>query len=781
MTVLIVLAPGVVLMLLDHDTLFTARWEAEELRRFAVLDLLPNSLPAEPLGEMDVEVDETQPCGSLPSSPWSCSPDGCIPSGARSPNSIGMVCASEDQLEANGGLVIFYPDAPDAAYPRPPAFCIPHTAVDAVDFVRAALARASKRIILPSEVPRLPGMHVDVTLDRIHHLQCLRNTPLAGTNANRHSDFVFAWALLGRYVHELAWKQANLEDSRPEPQIALGSSPIGQVKGVKTWGQGPYEQGFLPLLLGYGSSQTQMTILPGPDLFMANRFAEAVPPRLFMGMAPKGRVSCGSGEMCTGCPPCQRPFGATVTRFLYGPLTSSDPAFPGVLMYWIKEALSSCGASPKWRSRPNTPKGPLAILTAATHSCFAQADVPWPLVTADTQATSLSLSRYWDDSLTLRVHQALAAFGFPAYQHPPPKPHRTPAGECRSLFISGMNGRGENMPASVSGSMIHTANSYALTGLEMEQVRENQGRPIRYDLTHRPLLLSSSGNASHALLLLPQAPQVWAKALYPNIEGCDLPAGVRARISAVEAALTMKPALAHLHMPHTAALTALHVGLGTGRAGQCKLRINGFSAGSYTGAAVVIAWHERQQRPQCKGDFVPIEARLGGIAMPRAMLRYILRSELRHAVSLVHHQGDQLCIFRPSLAAREQALRDGARLYFFSESGTFGSGSHSYGHFVDSEELFQLTPGDYVHKELTRKICDLADPRLDRAVRASLMGVACGSVQLPERSQAFVKAVLGRQVPRQDMEKFLNLPPATNRGIMELRGEPIAGSQTSPD
>ena len=148
MTVLRVLAPGAVLMLLDHDTLFTARWEAEELRRFAVLDLLPNSLSVEPLGKMDVEVDETQPCGSLPSSPWSCSPDGYIPSGARSPNSIGMVCASEDQLEANGGLVIFYPDAPDAWCPRPPAFCVPHTAVEAVDIVRAALARAFTRIIL---------------------------------------------------------------------------------------------------------------------------------------------------------------------------------------------------------------------------------------------------------------------------------------------------------------------------------------------------------------------------------------------------------------------------------------------------------------------------------------------------------------------------------------------------------------------------------------------------------------------------------------------------------
>ena len=66
---------------------------------------------------------------------------------------------------------------------------------------------------------------------------------------------------------------------------------------------------------------------------------------------------------------------------------------------------------------------------------------------------------------------------------------------------------------------------------------------------------------------------------------------VRARISSVEAFLTMHPALAHLHMPH-AALTALHVSLAAGRAGECKLRVAGFSAGSETGAAAVIAWHE---------------------------------------------------------------------------------------------------------------------------------------------------------------------------------------------
>ena len=289
LTVLRVLAPGLVLVLLDHDTLFTARWEAEELRRFAVLDLLPNSLSTEPLGCMDVEVDETQPCGSLPSSPWSCS-DGFIPCGARSPDSIGMVCASEDQLEANDGLVLFYPDAPDARHPQPPSFCIPDDVASAVASIGAALGQALQRIIMPSGVPApLPGMHDQVPLDQDHHLQCLRNTPLAGTKASRHSDFVFAWALLGRYVHELAWKTANLKVGRPEPQINFGSSPVGQVKGVRTWGQGPYEQGFLPLLIGYGSSHSRLAILPGPDMFMANRYAEVMPPPFVHGYDAKGK------------------------------------------------------------------------------------------------------------------------------------------------------------------------------------------------------------------------------------------------------------------------------------------------------------------------------------------------------------------------------------------------------------------------------------------------------------------------------------------------------------
>ena len=181
-------------------------------------------------------------------------------------------------------------NAPDGKHPRPPRFCIPGNVASAVTSVGTELSRALQLVIMPSEVPTpLPGMHEQVPLDQIHYRQCLRNTPLAGTTAHKHSDFVFAWALLGRYIHEVAWKTADLTAGRPEPDIQFGASPVRQVRGVKTWGQGPYEQGFLPLLMGYGGSHSRLAILPGPDLFMANRYAEVIPPPFVHGYGVKGK------------------------------------------------------------------------------------------------------------------------------------------------------------------------------------------------------------------------------------------------------------------------------------------------------------------------------------------------------------------------------------------------------------------------------------------------------------------------------------------------------------
>ena len=368
-----------------------------------------------------------------------------------------------------------------------------------------------------------------------------------------------------------------------------------------------------------------------------------------------------------------------------------------------------------------------------------QADAPW-LLFALAQATISGLRRHWDESLALRVQHAIHAFGFPAYQHPPPAPHLTPSGEFRSVFVSGMGGRGASARAAVTGSIIHTANSYAVTGLEMEQVQEGQGKQARLDIF--------VALVQRQCVPCPVAPATSSPSLgYRSLPvvGSSLLASVKARIGAVEAALTMKPALAHLHMPHSAAQTAMHVGLGAVRAGECNLRIRGFSAGAYTGAVLAIAWHERQRFRSCTGDFFPIDweallcpGRYCGVSCSLSF----------DMVSASFITRGTNCAFS-DLEARIKAIREGTRLYFFSEVDGLGTGGHSYGHFLDCEELFRLTPGDYRYSELTKRIGGLADPYVEKAVRSSLMGVACASIQLNERSKAFVQSMLGRQVARQ--------------------------------
>ena len=79
---------------------------------------------------------------SLLSSPWSCSLDGHIPCGARSPGSVGMLCVSEDQLEANGSLVIFFPDSQESGQPSPAPYDVSRTEADTVSMLRLALAQA---------------------------------------------------------------------------------------------------------------------------------------------------------------------------------------------------------------------------------------------------------------------------------------------------------------------------------------------------------------------------------------------------------------------------------------------------------------------------------------------------------------------------------------------------------------------------------------------------------------------------------------------------------------
>ena len=136
---------------------------------------------------------DVQPCGLLPFSPWSCRTE------SYRAELVCQIQLAEDQLEANAWRFIRM--LLDAGHPQVPRFYIPDDAASAVASIGSALGKHFSESSVPTP---LPGMHDQAPLDQVHHLQCLRNSPLAGTKASRHSDFVFAWALLGRYVHELA-------------------------------------------------------------------------------------------------------------------------------------------------------------------------------------------------------------------------------------------------------------------------------------------------------------------------------------------------------------------------------------------------------------------------------------------------------------------------------------------------------------------------------------------------------------------------------------------------
>ena len=145
-----------------------------------------------------------------------------------------------------------------------------------------------------------------------------------------------------------------------QSQTSSLAPPVRQIRGVKTWGQGPYEQGFLPLLRGYGGSHFRLAILPGSDLFMANRYAKVIPPPFVHGYGAKGKNILPQWESVVRLPTLPEsvwgngdtvPLWASVGKKGSGPVRLQ--LFPGVLMFWKKDALSSCRATPKWRSRPN--------------------------------------------------------------------------------------------------------------------------------------------------------------------------------------------------------------------------------------------------------------------------------------------------------------------------------------------------------------------------------------------------------------------------------------------
>ena len=108
--------------------------------------------------------------------------------------------------------------------------------------------------------------------------------------------------------------------------------------------------------------------------------------------------------------------------------------------------------------------------------------------------------------------------------------------------------------------------------------------------------------------------------------------------------------------------------------------INGFSAGSYTGAVIALAI--RCIWPTCQ-----ITARLGAIAMPKGVLTALIATAdpERHHYYLVHAAEDRLCDWQPS-AADLDMLQSSLYITYVEDSARWmGGHKHNYWHWLQCQ------------------------------------------------------------------------------------------------
>ena len=166
LAVLRVLAPGVVLMLLDHDTLFTARWEAEELRRFAVLDLLPIPSRRSHWAAWKSRRTRRSPVARFQPRRGVARRTGPYRVGPDRQTQLAWFVRSRTSLK-QWGIGHLLPECSGRQNSPAPRFCISSNVASAVTSIGTALSRALQLVIMPSEVPTLlPGLHEQVRWTR---------------------------------------------------------------------------------------------------------------------------------------------------------------------------------------------------------------------------------------------------------------------------------------------------------------------------------------------------------------------------------------------------------------------------------------------------------------------------------------------------------------------------------------------------------------------------------------------------------------------------------------
>ena len=179
--------------------------------------------------------------------------------------------------------------------------------------------------------------------------------------------------------------------------------------------------------------------------------------------------------------------------------------------------------------------------------------------------------------------------------------------------------------------------------------------------------------------------------------------------------------------------------------------INGFSAGSYTGAVIALAI--RCLWPHCQ-----ITARLGAIAMPKGVLAALVATadENRHHYYLVHAGADSLCDWKPS-DQELQMLQQNLHVTYVEESARWmGSCKHKYCHWLHCQlpqGLVRLTDLNLSHPTIPNRDRMAAPMRLASWIRfETLLASADWSPISTSLTRSFYTcsncACLDKQLPR---------------------------------
>ena len=108
-----------------------------------------------------------------------------------------------------------------------------------------------------------------------------------------------------------------------------------------------------------------------------------------------------------------------------------------------------------------------------------------------------------------------------------------------------------------------------------------------------------------------------------------------------------------------------------------EFHIEGFSAGSYTGAVLVLAL--RALFPECR-----VSAKLGAIAMPKGVFAALMEvaDPGQYDVHLIHAEDDTLCDWHPSQADRYIMLHRLEYTLVAESDKWMGSDKHKYWHWL---------------------------------------------------------------------------------------------------